>query len=338
MSFTHTQLQNLLTLATQGVPAGKIAPKFGISRPTCSRIISKHLPNLPKPKGGRPPKISPTTKRTFVCDIISGKAENAAQLTRAYNSHSSTPISTQTVKNALKKADLKAFTKIKCPKLTPAQRAARMKWARKYQYWTVDDWKKVIWSDEVKINLINSDGLVWTWDKRDADRYKEKLVKGTVKHGGGKINIWGCMGWNGVGIAVEVEGMLTKEQYVDILSTALPQSIHKLGLRNTDFYFQQDNDPKHTSGHATNWFTEQDINVLDWPSQSPDLNPIEHLWVLLKIKLSQYKEPPKGTHQLWDRVAAEWDKIRVEECRRLIDSMPRRIQAILKAKGGNTKY
>ena len=75
-----------------------------------------------------------------------------------------------------------------------------------------------------------------------------------------------------------------------------------------------------------------------WPAQSPDLNPIEHLWGFLKRKLSEHKHPPSGIHELLERIQMKWEEIAVEECQKLIESMPRRVQAVLKAKGGYTKY
>ena len=75
-----------------------------------------------------------------------------------------------------------------------------------------------------------------------------------------------------------------------------------------------------------------------WPSQSPDLNPIEHLWGVVKRKLGEYQEAPKGMHELWKRVGEVWSNIDVETCRSLIRSLESRVQAVLKAKGGHTKY
>jgi hypothetical protein len=77
---------------------------------------------------------------------------------------------------------------------------------------------------------------------------------------------------------------------------------------------------------------------MDWPAQSPDLNPIEHLWRHLKRKLAEHEIPRKGILELWDRVEVEWNKIPPEVCQNLIESMPRRIEAVIKAKGGYTKY
>ena len=77
---------------------------------------------------------------------------------------------------------------------------------------------------------------------------------------------------------------------------------------------------------------------MERPAQSPDLNPIEHLWGILKRKLASHKEPPASIDELWKRVEAEWEKISAKECRDLIESMPRRVAAVLKAKGGYTKY
>ena len=75
-----------------------------------------------------------------------------------------------------------------------------------------------------------------------------------------------------------------------------------------------------------------------WPAQFPDLNPIEHLWFLLKRRLAEYPEPPKGIIEFWERVQAEWEKIEVGKCQELIESMPRRVQEVIKAKGGYTSY
>ena len=77
---------------------------------------------------------------------------------------------------------------------------------------------------------------------------------------------------------------------------------------------------------------------MEWPTQSPDLNPIEHLWFHLKKQLSDHKTPLSRILELWERVEKEWEEIKPEECQNLIESMPRRNQAVIRAKGGYTKY
>ncbi|KAF8837513.1 hypothetical protein BDN67DRAFT_1027693, partial [Paxillus ammoniavirescens] len=98
------------------------------------------------------------------------------------------------------------------------------------------------------------------------------------------------------------------------------------------------NDHKHTSRKAKNWFEDHDYEVMVWPAQSPDLNPIEHLWFTLKRRLAEHPEPPKGIAELWERVEREWERIEAATCQGLIQSMPRRVQDVLKAKGVYTSY
>jgi hypothetical protein len=114
----------------------------------------------------------------------------------------------------------------------------------------------------------------------------------------------------------EVEGKMNAEQYVDILNDHLLPSLAESGIDEEDIIFQWDNDPKHTSRRAREWFKEHNINVLDWPAQSPDVNVIEHLWGMLKKKLQAYENPPKGVWELWERVAVEWGKITAEDCQK----------------------
>ena len=150
--------------------------------------------------------------------------------------------------------------------------------------------------------------------------------------------LWGCFGWDGVGYSCKIDGRMDATLYVFILEDELQLSLQHWGKKIEEEVFQQNNDPKHTSQKAKNWFNDHSFEVMVWPPQSPDLNPIEHLWGILKRKLAAYPEAPQGMEELWQRVQVEWEKIGVEECRKLIESMPARVKAVLKAKGGYTKY
>ena len=99
--------------------------------------------------------------------------------------------------------------------------------------------------------------------KRKGEPLGKRDVQQTVKSGGGNIMVWGCMGWEGTGKLVEVEGRMNGQQYVDILDNNLWESMKILAIDPEIAVFQQDNDPKHTSKVATRWFNDHHIHCLD---------------------------------------------------------------------------
>ena len=273
----------------------------------------------------------------MIRNITSGQSDNAIQLTQKLTKDAGINVSAETVRHALKESGLKAATKLKKPQLLPRHIKARLEFAQHHEHWTVDDWKQVVWSDETKINCLGCDGREWVW-KKPGTTLTAQHVKGTVKFGGGSILLWGCMMARGTGYATHINGHMDAELYTRILDDELLQSLEHFRLDKNEIIYQQDNDPKHTSNAAKQWFQNNNIEVLPWPAQSPDLNPIEHLWQHLKQQLAAYETEPISIHQLWERIEAEWDKISPQVCMGLVESMPRRVLAVLKAKGGYTKY
>ncbi|KAG0779268.1 hypothetical protein G6F21_012655 [Rhizopus arrhizus] len=212
--------------------------------------------------------------------------------------------------------------KKKKPLLKKTHMEARLKWAKAHKDWTEDDWRRVVFSDEIKINSLHLDLR--------------------VKGGAGSMMLWGCMTCDGPGYACTIEdGTMKASDHVHILSTTLMDSLNYYGYKQKDIYFQQDNDPKHTSKLAHAWFKEngfKEEHTFHWPAQSPHLDPIEHLWHHLKLRLSLYEGRAKGVHDLWSRIEKEWSSFTKEQCQAYIKSMPARCRAVIKAKGGYTRY
>ena len=146
---------------------------------------------------------------------------------------------------------------------------------------------------------------------------------------------WGSFAASGPGRLVKVTGIMKKEDYVKILDENLKDSAKELSLGRR-WWFMQDNDPKHSAKLTKKWIEDNHINVLEWPSQSPDLNPNENLWRTLKLRVMQRK--PKNLIQLEKYCQEEWAKITTEECNNLVENYEKRLRKVIKAKGYTIDY
>uniref|UniRef100_A0A8R1E3I0 DDE_3 domain-containing protein n=1 Tax=Caenorhabditis japonica TaxID=281687 RepID=A0A8R1E3I0_CAEJA len=219
------------------------------------------------------------------------------------------------------------------PLVSLKNRKARVEWAKQHLSWGPREWANHIWSDESKFNLFGTDGIQWI-RRPIGSRYAPQYQCPTVKHGVGSVMVWGCFSVTSIGPLKRIVGTMDRYVYEDILeNTMRPLARANLGR---SWVFQQDNDPKHTSGHVANWFRSRRVDLLEWPSQSPDLNPNEHMWEKLERRLKGVRA--SNANQKFAQLEAAWKSIPMTVVQTLLDSMPRRCQAVIDAKGYPTKY
>uniref|UniRef100_A0A9J8AJZ0 Tc1-like transposase DDE domain-containing protein n=1 Tax=Cyprinus carpio carpio TaxID=630221 RepID=A0A9J8AJZ0_CYPCA len=210
----------------------------------------------------------------------------------------------------------------------------RLIFCRKYSEWTAEDWGKVIFSDEAPFRLFGASGKRLV-RRRKGERYHQSCVMPTVKHPD-TIHVWGCFSSKAVGslTILPKNTAMNKVWYQNTLQQQLlPTTQQQFGEEQC--IFQHDGALCYKAKVITKWLGDQ--NVLGpWPGNSPDLNPIENLWSILKRRVD--KQKPTNSDKLQEVIMKEWVAISQDLAQKLIESMPSRIAEVLKKKGQHCKY
>lgn len=317
-----------------------IAKTLKVHRSTVGRILERYRKFGTCDVGkspGRPPVLSARDinqlVRTASADRNCSVRKLANQIPHVHGVH----VSSSTVYKALKKKGFMARVCRKKPLLSAINKKKRKEWSDLYASWGYDKWSQVVFSDESKINMYGCDGRKYRWG-RSKKHLKKTAIKETLKYGGGSIMIWGCITRDGPGELIKIDGIMNADKYIKILEKGLFDTVPAEGFKGGHWKFQHDNDPKHTAGDTKTWLAKCHVETIQWPPQSPDMNPIEHVWQEVKRLLEQYDTRPRNKDELWERVKTVWKNLDVSYIQSLYQSMEKRVKTLGEVKGGHTKW
>ena len=329
--------KNIQLLYSQGFSLRKIADRLGVSRETVRRNLDQEELEGKNKSPGRPLKLSPRVKKSLVRSYEAGKLLSSTEGKNHLLIKANITVSRSTVRRTLLRSGLKSYAKPKKPRLTAKHKRARLNFAKLHFDKSEEDWRRVIFSDESKYNLYGPDGHKKVW-RRPGSLLLDHHIRKVVKFGGGSVMVWGCITYQGVGQLTFIDSSMNADLYINILDVCLGKTCEVFSLNLENLIFQHDNDPKHMSKATKVFMSASKIDVMEWPSNSPDMNPIEHVWDDVDKRIRQVACPPSNIQELRDLINTIWYSTPLTYIQSLYDSMPRRICCLKRARGGYPKY
>ncbi|KAG2462119.1 TCB1 transposase, partial [Polypterus senegalus] len=285
------------------------------------------------PRASRLSKLSDQGRRTLAREVTKNPMVTVSELQRS-SVERGEPSRRTTISAAIHQSGLYGRVARRKSLLSKRHMAARLEFAKRHLKDSQTMRNKILWSDETKIELFGVNARRHVWRKPGTAHHQANTIP-TLKHGGGSIMLWGCFSVAGTGRLVRIKGKMTAAMYRDILDENLLQSALDLRLGRR-FIFQQDDDPKNTAKISKEWLQDNSVNVLEWPSQSPDLIPIEHLW--RDLKMAVHRRFPSNLMEFERCCKEEWAKLAKDRVAKLVASYSKRLEAVIAAKSPSTKY
>ncbi len=289
------------TLHKEGKPQTFIAKEAGCSQSAVSKHVNRRLSG--RKKCGRKRCTTNRENRSLMRIVKQNRFKNLGELHNEWT-EAGVKASRATTHRHFKEFDYSCRIPLVKPLLNHRQRQRCLTWAKEKKNWTVAQWSKVLFSDENKfcISFGNQGPRVW---RKSGEAHSPSCMKSSVKFPQ-SVMIWAAMSSAGVGPLCFLKSTVNAAIYQEILEHFMLPSADKL-YGDADFIFQQDLAPAHTAKGTKSWFNDHGVGVLDWPANSPDLNPIENLWGIVKRKMRDTR--PNNADDLKATIKATWASI-----------------------------
>lgn len=318
-------------------PLQRIATAIGCSKSTISRIINRieREPKTPVRQGR--PRVITTRKRQRLVNRLTTDAQSRRLSLQQLARLEGLTHDLKTIRKALDLEGYRRYAATKKPFLTQAQKDARLQWALEHVEWSDRQWSRVLWTDEASIRC-GYFGQIYVTRKASEAFNDDCLIARFRKYSA--CMIWGCINAEGINeLVIFDKGSIDG----DIYRTAVVPEIQKVAIRQqaTSIFQQQaiimqDNASIHTAKATLSLLHNKNLILMDWPANSPDLNPIENIWSLLKHRVGLHF--PQTRAEVEAAIRHEWQQISTADIAKCCQSMRQRCQAVIAAQGGHTKW
>ena len=266
----------VFALLRQGQSVRQVSRTVGVPKSTVHRWSANAFSLSRKAGSGRRRKTSSESDRLIVHLVRNDPTLSSTELR---NSLPEPTVSALTVRRRLRSEHFKSRKRPSGIELTANHKRLRLEWAMQHCHWR-SQWSRVVWSDEASVCLRGRDDRLRVWRQSD-DEIPGNLAL-PVNQGGGRLLIWAAIWINGRTELHVQRNNINSDGYVDVLREHVLPLSNRLGDPSTDWIYMDDNATCHRSLVTNAFKTQAGIQTLRWPARSPNLNPIENVWSLLK--------------------------------------------------------